>query len=121
MPSLYSQITCNDLEIDACVAVEYEDSWWLGLVKDIYDEMEQATVKFYHPLGPEGSSTGFKFPTELDELTVHVDCIISVIAPGRSKFYDLLASKSEEVDGIYIDFKHFWLANQLLPSDSESE
>jgi len=40
MTSLYSQIACNDLETDACVAVEYEDSEWLGSAKDFNDEME---------------------------------------------------------------------------------
>ena len=114
VPSLYTPITCADLEFNMCVAVEYENAWWLGLITDIMEDTEEATVKFYHQ-SESMNSIGFYFPAKCDKSTLNVNAIICKLnhealkrRSKTSKYFDLDSSNWEKISDSYADFSLYW-------------
>ena len=72
--SLCSSVSIKDAK--GYVAVIYDSAWWVGYVLKTDPELQEVTVTFLHPHGPNKS---FSYPDPADVLTVHIsDLLISV-------------------------------------------
>ncbi|CAF4048394.1 unnamed protein product [Rotaria sp. Silwood1] len=69
-------LTIEDVKLNNYIVVEYQDSWWLAVVKDIEVNLQELHVTFLHPPGPR---TSFQFPTKSDELKIELGNVICLL------------------------------------------
>ena len=67
MLSLCSSVSIQ--EAKGYVAVIYDSAWWVGYVLKTDPELQEVTVTFLHPHGPNKS---FSYPDPADILIVHI-------------------------------------------------
>jgi len=82
--------------------VEYDECWWLAMVKDIELNLKELKVTFLHPSGPRIS---FQFPKIPDQLDVELRTIICLLnqAPklGTRNNYSINLQQLEEIEEIF--------------------
>ncbi|CAF4785315.1 unnamed protein product, partial [Rotaria sp. Silwood2] len=52
-------LTIDDVKIHNYLIVEYDEYWWLAIIKDIEVNLQELKVDVLHTSGPQ---TSFKFP-----------------------------------------------------------
>ncbi len=89
----------NDIKIDDYVVVEYDEYWWLAMIKDIEFNLKEVNVTFLHPSGPR---TSFQFPKIPDQIDVELTTIICLLnqAPklGTRNTYLISLQQLEEIE-----------------------
>ena len=87
--SLYCQASVVNVDINEFVSCLYENTWWIGLVMEIDNELTDVCVKFMHPHGPARS---FHWPDRDDICWVpilHILDKIDVPFTKSGRYYTL--------------------------------
>ena len=100
-----SVLTMNDVNINDYVALEYQETCWLGLVQALEASLKEFRMTFLHPSGPR---TSFKFSVPQDVLNIELGNVICLLSQpsrlGTRYNYIIPQSVCKEIRQIFADF-----------------
>ena len=116
VPPNFVPISVSDLKSSDCVAVVFQDKWWITIISEIEEDTDIVNLRFYMPAGSDLiDGSGLKLPRRrkgADEMALSVSEIICKLPPPPrrnrgSKLYDLPNETFVKIVDTFEEFKHW--------------